>query len=94
MNMSSDKKVGTGRPMRLPRMVRLSLIALLVAVPGAALLIWGAEVGLVVLAVFLMGCLGPLLVMAGLTRDQGALYCRWPKRDERARPETDVSSDI
>ncbi|HDR47055.1 MAG TPA: hypothetical protein ENN94_05070 [Geoalkalibacter subterraneus] len=94
MNMSDEKKVATSRPMKLPHMVRLSLVAVLVAVPGAALLIWGAEVGLVVLTVFLMGCLGPLLVMAGMTRDQGALYCRWPKRDESLHSETEISPDI
>ncbi len=94
MKRSGDKKLATSRPSRLPHMVRLSLVALLVAVPGAALLIWGAEVGFVVLAVFLVGCLGPLLVMAGMTRDQGPLYCRWPRRDENVRSETDISPDI
>ncbi len=93
MTLSGEKKMATSRPLRLPHMVRLSLVAFLVAVPGAALLIWGAEVGLVVLAVFLLGCLGPLLVMAGMTREQGALYCRWPKRDVSVSPERDISPD-
>jgi len=68
-------------------MVRLALVTLVVAVPAGAMLFWGIEVGFGVLAVCLLGGLGPLLAMAGMTRDQGALYCKWPQHGESPKPE-------
>lgn len=87
MNSSASKTGRTARALRLPHMVRLALVALVVAVSGGAILLWGIEVGFVVLAVCLLGCLGPLLAMAGMTRDQDALCCKWPQHGESPKPE-------
>lgn len=89
MKLSASKPGKAVRALRLPDMVRLALAALVIAVPGGAILFWGVQVGFVVLAVCLLGCLGPLLAMAGMTRDQDALYCQWTQHGENSTQEAE-----